>query len=258
MINVHESSVLTYSNKESVAARAEIFQMLKNYPASDEECERNMALFLKSSLLARILAINDLYREIVGLPGSIMDLGTWRGQTAVLCENLRAIHEPLNFTRRLICFDTFSGYLGFGVEDRESLWHREGTYSLSGEHSRSFLANLLNLHEKSNAMGHNFGKHTVIAGDVREKLPEFFSDNPNEFLSLIFFDLNVFQPTKNAFELVWPRLVPGGIVCFWQLTRSSVPAEGKYYAETILPSISHSIQQSRVYPGLSYIRKPLI
>ena len=59
------------------------------------------------------MATADIYRQIVSIPGDVLDIGTWRGQTAVLCENFRAIYEPLHFNRRIVCFDTFEGYKGY-------------------------------------------------------------------------------------------------------------------------------------------------
>ena len=91
MSKTHESAVVTYSSDESVDARMQIFGLLNSYPASDAEKERSLGLFLRGSLLARILAIADIYKLIVDVPGAVFDVGTWRGQTAVLCENLRAM-----------------------------------------------------------------------------------------------------------------------------------------------------------------------
>src|SRR5439155_1125014 len=162
MSKTHESAVVTYSSDESVDARMQIFGLLNSYPASDAEKERSLGLFLRGSLLARILAIADIYKLIVDVPGTVFDVGTWRGQTAVLCENLRAIFEPLHFNRRIVCFDTFEGYKGFSGKDKATKLHRDGTYALSGNDYAEFLRQLLVLHEKSNAMGHNHGKHTVI------------------------------------------------------------------------------------------------
>ena len=79
---------------------------MEEFKWNDSEKERSLGLFIRGSLLARIVAIQELYLKIIDLPGSIYDIGTWRGQTAVLCENFRAIYEPLNFKRKIICFDT--------------------------------------------------------------------------------------------------------------------------------------------------------
>lgn len=251
----HESAALTYSSQDAIVAREQIFDRLFKYPATPEEHERSLGLFLRGSLLARIIAIAKIYERIVPLPGIVMDVGTWRGQTAVLCENLRAIHEPLNFNRRIVAFDTFEGYRGFGPDDQAKSTHDNGTYSVGGEGYASYLSDLLVLHERSNAMGHNNGKHSVIVGDVRTTIPDFFASRPNECVSLAFFDVNAFDPTAKAFEEIEARLVPGGIVAFWQLTRYSISGEGRVYLEHILAKMKHRIERSDVYPGLCFITK---
>ena len=126
----HESSVITYSSDASLDARTELFEALNNYPSTPEEKERSLGLFIRGSLLARIFAIRELYEKIVMYPGVIIDLGTWRGQTAVICENLRAIFEPLHFNRRIVCFDTFEGYVGFSDKDKSTDLHKDGTYAV--------------------------------------------------------------------------------------------------------------------------------
>jgi hypothetical protein len=255
MSTQHESSALTYSSSDGLRAREELFNLLETYHASDEEKERSLGLFLRGALLARIFAITDIYKLIINLPGIVMDVGTWRGQTAVVCENLRAIFEPLHFNRRIICFDTFEGYKGFSEKDRSTELHGEGTYTLEGKSYAEFLRHILTLHEKCNAMGHNHGKHQVIQGDCRITIPSFFSDNPNEFVALAFFDVNAYEPTLVSFEAIWERLVPGGVAAFWQLTRTNVPAEGRVYTEQILGKMAHTVHRTATYPGLCYIIK---
>ena len=170
MKKTHESTVITYSDEKSLEARAKLFALLKSYPATEGEAERSLGLFLRGSLLARIFAIRELYEKIVMKPGIIVDLGTWRGQTAVVCENLRSIFEPLHFNRRIVCFDTFQGYLGFSDQDKATQLHKDGTYSVEADYAE-YLRQLLVIHEKNNAMGHNSGKHRVVQGDCRSTLP---------------------------------------------------------------------------------------
>jgi hypothetical protein len=228
---------------------------MNTYRATEDEKERSLGLFLRGSLLARILAITDIYKKIIDIPGAIFDVGTWRGQTAVVCENLRAIYEPLHFNRRIVCFDTFDGYHGFSEKDRATSLHQDGTYGVGGADYAELLRHLLVQHEKCNAMGHNNGKHTVIKGDCRETIPGFFTENPNEYVALAFFDVNSYAPTLKAFEDVWAKLVPGGIVAFWQLTRNTIPAEARVYAEHIVSGYGHTVHRTQTYPGLCYLVK---
>ena len=255
MQDSHESSIVTYSDGTSVQSRMQIFDLMRNYAATPEEAERSLGLFLRGSLLARIFAVAEIYQQIIDLPGAVFDIGTWRGQTAVLCENLRAIYEPLHLNRRIVCFDTFEGYQGFSEKDKPTDLHQDGTYGVGADYD-VFLAHLLELHEKSNAMGHNHGKHKVIKGDCRHTIPNFFDENPHEYLSLAFFDINSYVPTLEAFEHAWKRLVPGGIAAFWQLTRETIPAEARVYSEQILGKVSHRLKRTQTYPGLCYLIKP--
>jgi hypothetical protein len=252
----HESAVLTFSDAPSIEARHELFKLLRNYPGTDDEIERSLGLFIRGSLLARIFATGDIYRKITHLPGIVIDLGTWRGQTAVLCENFRAIFEPLHFNRRIVCFDTFEGYKGFSDKDKATDLHKDGTYGVGGKDYAAYLEHLLLVHEKNNAMGHNNGKHRVIVGDCRETVPTFFEENKNEFVALSFFDVNSYEPTMRCFKDIYARLVPGGIIAFWQLTRDSIAAEAMVYTQDILNLYPHRIERSATYPGLCYITKP--
>ncbi|MBB5390098.1 MULTISPECIES: TylF/MycF/NovP-related O-methyltransferase [unclassified Herbaspirillum] len=254
---MHESSIITNADQDQVKARRELFSMMAAYPATEEETERSLGLFIRGSLLARILATFEVYQRIVKLPGAIVDMGTWRGQTAVLCENFRAILEPLNFQRRIHAFDTFTGYAGFNEKDpRDAKLYSDGTYSLSSEYA-NLLKTLLQLHERNNAMGHVNGKHRVWEGDCRQTFDTFRKEFPGEMISLAWFDLNVLEPTRDSFKDVIRQLVPGGIVAFWQLTRGGqVPTEGMHYLNDILGEYKHTIHKAEAYPSLCYLTFP--
>ena len=251
----HESVEISYASNEMIDARYEIFEQMNLFAGSKYEKERSLGLFLRASLLARFLGVSDLYKIIIGKPGCILDLGTWRGQTAVLCENYRAIYEPLHLNRRIIAFDTFDGYVGFSDIDKSTPTHQDGTYKSGGTDYANYLSDLLVMHEQANAMGHLTHKHQVLQGDIRKTLPRFFNDNPSEIVSLAFFDLNSYAPTEEAFHQVWQRLIPGGVVAFWQLTRKEIPAEGRFYSNEVLNKIKHEIRTASTYPGLCYIIK---
>jgi hypothetical protein len=254
---MHESSIITNADTDQLTARRELFDLMDDYPASKEEMERSLGLFVRGSLLARILASFEVYQKIVHLPGAILDMGTWRGQTAVLCENFRAILEPLNFQRRIHAFDTFTGYAGFNEHDpRDSKLYSDGTYSLSTEYA-DLLRRLLNLHERNNAMGHIHDKHRVWEGDCRQTLAAFQKECPGEMVSLAWFDLNVMEPTRGAFDVIFERLVPGGVIAFWQLTRGGqVPTEGMHYLQSILGKRKHVLHKTQAYPSLCYLTFP--
>lgn len=67
------STSVTQSSESQLEAREQLWQSFSNAPLDDAEKERNLGLFIRSASLARMLAISDLYREIVHLPGSVLD-----------------------------------------------------------------------------------------------------------------------------------------------------------------------------------------
>ena len=251
----NESTAQSFSNKESLEARKEIFKLMNDFSWDDSEKERSLGLFLRGSLLARIIATQELYLKIVDLPGTIFDVGTWRGQTAVLCENFRAIYEPLNFRRKIVGFDTFDGYPDFSKKDKPLRFQKKGTYQAGGIDYVEYLKKLICLHEKSNAMGHNHNKHEIIVGNTKETIPLYFKDNPHSLISLAFLDLNSYESTYDALTHIYPKIVPSGIIAFWQLQNHEVHGEGGVYNDLINSKYSHECLKSRVYPGLCYIIK---
>ena len=250
-----ETTKQSFSNKESLEARKEIFSLMEDFKWNDSEKERSLGLFIRGSLLARIVAIQELYLKIIDLPGSIYDIGTWRGQTAVLCENFRAIYEPLNFKRKIICFDTFTGYPKFSEKDKPLKYQTEGSYEVGGEEYKDYLKKLITLHEKSNAMGHIFNKHEIVVGNTKETIPKYLKENPHNLISLAFLDLNSYESTLQALENIYQRVVPSGVIAFWQLENKEIQAEGSVYNDFINGKKIHTCFNSKVYPGLCYIIK---
>ena len=68
---------------------------------------------MRSGALARILFLNELYEKIVHLPGCVIEFGTWWGQSLVLFDNLRVVHEPYNLNTPFCNAYDFSDIFGF-------------------------------------------------------------------------------------------------------------------------------------------------
>lgn len=250
----YNQAAYTNSTEESIKSRDELYNLLQTYNAPEQEKERSLALFLRGSQLARMLGVHEVYNQILGLPGTIMDFGTWRGSTAVLCENYRAIYEPLNFQRHIYAFDTFSGYVGFKEGEARTKEMSNGQYGLPENYDET-LDYILKLHEKNNAMGHISGKHTVIKGDVRATLPSLLSEHKGLSISLVFFDISSVEPTTVVLEHVLERLLIGGIIAMWHFGRRETQAEGEVFFNLIRDKIKYSIHTCKTYPSLAYIKK---
>ena len=54
----------------------------------------------------------------------------------------------------------------------------------------------------------------LIKGDVTETLKDYLDKNPGFRVSIANFDLDVQEPTEVCLNLLWDRIVPGGILVF--------------------------------------------
>ena len=82
-----------------------------------------------------------LYKKIIPVHGVIMEFGVRWGQNLSLFHSLRGIHEPYNYNRKIIGFDTFTGFPSVHDCDSESL--SKGDYAVS-DGWQDELENILN------------------------------------------------------------------------------------------------------------------
>ena len=179
----------------------------------------SLGLYLKCSALAKILFINELYQLILDIPGVIVEFGCWRGQNLVLFENLRAIYEPFNQTRRIIGFDTFEGHTAAPITG----------YELEDGYNK-YLEQLLDWHEKNNILG-NIKKHEVIKGDVCKTVPDYFKKNDEVMIALAYFDLASYKPTKVCLETIKARLQPGSVIMLDEYNNPAYEGETRAFRE---------------------------
>jgi hypothetical protein len=237
------------SSPEALAGRQRLFQLFRDRPMADEELLVNLGLYMRSGAFAKFLFLNELYQKILPIPGLICEFGVWWGQTLVVMENLRAAYEPYNYTRRIVGFDTFTGYRSIGAGDKRSSTIAEGVYGVP-EGYETYLAQLLAYHEQENVMGH-IAKHEVIKGDATVTTKAYFDDHPEALVALAFFDVALYEPTRAGLEAIKPRLVRGSVVAFDELNNRDYPGETRAALE-VLGLKEHRLLRSAFLPDRSY------
>jgi len=241
----------TQASKNQIEARRKISRLAINTLEENDEFHRDLPSYLHSGIYARIFGIQELYLQTIGIPGLILDLGTYRGSTAIILENLRAIYEPFAHQKAVFAFDTFEGYVGFSAEESRDSTIANATYSLPTGWETS-LTDLMVNHEIAN--GKNFSCNRIIKGDATIRLPEILNLLKAPAISMVFFDMNAFEPTYKCLQEITPYLVTGSVVAFWQHQRPEITGERMALsaAATFLPE--HSIHTSKTYPSLVYIK----
>lgn len=237
------------SSPDQLVARERLYELFRQRPMPDAELLVNVGLYTRSSVLAKLLFLDELYRRILPLPGVIMVFGAWWGQDVVVMHNLRAVHEPYNALRRVVAFDTFTGYSNLSSADKPSDTIKAGAYSTQADYVDHLTA-LLDYHSSENVMTH-IRKFEIVVGDVTQTLQEYFERHPETLVALAYLDLALYEPTKRVLELVMPRMVKGGVVAMDQLNSAEYPGETRAYRE-VLGLVDHHIFRSAFLPDRSY------
>lgn len=240
----------TKSSEAQVRQREVLYRLFRERPMPDDQLLLSLGLYMRSSALAKILFVNELYELILNQPGVIMEFGTWWGQNLVLFENLRAIYEPFNQNRRVIGFDTFQGYQMISEQDRPSETIKIGGYKVSANY-KDHLEALIDYHEKNNVLA-SVKKHQVIEGNVMETVPRFFQENPETVVALAYFDMAVYAPTKSCLEAIKPHLMRGSVLMLDEFNSHDYPGETIAFKETFHDR-KFSLRRSRFMTDRTFV-----
>jgi hypothetical protein len=233
----------SYASETQQQFRRRLNEKFRETPLPLEHLVCNFGLYTRGSVLVKILVINEIYEMILDMPGVVMEFGTWWGQNLIFFENLRAIYEPFNKTRRVIGFDSFDGYTGFSDKDKKTAVMSEGGYSVSGGY-KEYLKELLEIHEGNNAIGHVRGRHELVEGNVIETVPQYFKHRPETIVALAYLDVGLYAPTKAILEGIKAHVLPGSVILLDELTWDEAPGEAVAFKE-VFRDVKYKIRRSR-------------
>lgn len=224
-------ALTTYASSTEKNNRDGLKACFDNCPIPKDQLLSNLGLFLESKQLARILFMDHIYRLSMELQGVVIEFGTHWGQNTALFTALRGIYEPFNRHRKIIGFDTFQGFPSLSEKDGSSELMKLGQLR-TGEGYPSYLRNLLDLHQNLNPLSH-IQKNEICVGDASIEFKNYLDRNPQTIVSLVYFDFDLYEPTRKCLELVKPRLVKGSVVGFDELNDPDSPGETTALMEVV-------------------------
>lgn len=212
------------ASDKQVAAREKLLDLFRRRPMSDDVLLAQFEMYVRSSVLAKLLFMNEIYQLILDIPGVIMEFGVWYGRNLCLFSELRAVYEPYNYNRRVIGFDTFGqGYTEPGEHDGSFDCVVEGSHPLPDDYEK-YLSELLDYHEAENVNAH-IKKYALVRGNAAETIHKYLKDWPETIVALAFFDLGLYEPTRECLKAIRPRLVRGSILAMDELNCKELPGE---------------------------------
>jgi hypothetical protein len=212
------------AGKAYQSGRMALAQLLRSSPIPDAEITANLGLYIERMHLSRILLMHELYKRILRVPGIIVEFGVRWGQNLALFNAFRGMYEPYNYTRRIVGFDTFSGFPSVAPQDQSAATRVDvGNYSVSDSWQQT-LEMLLSRHEALSPLPH-IKKTELVVGDATKTFPGYLQQHPEAIVALAYFDFDIYQPTKECLEALLPRLPVGALVVFDELNCPEFPGE---------------------------------
>lgn len=245
-----KTKVVSSSNLEELSDGKLLRDILFSGAIPEEFLLDNIGLFLRRQTLSRILLMNKLYEKIISKHGIIMEFGVFFGQNQALFSSLRGIHEPYNYTRKIVGFDTFNGFPSISEKDGKNDAVSLGSYSVTKNYEE-ILQSIIKIHSRNSPL-HHCHKFELIKGDASQTLKKYLSSNPETIVSLAYFDFDIYEPTRDCLSILLPHLAKGSIIVFDELNCPQFPGETIAFKE-ILGINNYVLNRDKDNPYVSWI-----
>ncbi len=190
----------------------------------------NFPKYIRRQKLTRLLALYEIFKKVLPIKGSIVECGVYHGFSLMAWANMSAVLEPANLTRRIYGFDTFEGFPDAGEKDFNEIMNPQTGQLCSNSFEE--LKELIQIYDSNRFLGH-VNKVQLIKGDITKTIPGFLTNNHHLVVSLLFLDMDLYEPTKVAIEHFYPRMPKGAIIAFDELDNPIWPGETVALLETM-------------------------
>jgi hypothetical protein len=219
--------------KKDIEAMEGIESLFDNFSGSTLSKLDNFTRHVRRQCLSKFLARSEIYNQILDVHGSVLDLGVSAGQSLFTWAQLSSIREPLNYTRKIIGFDTFEGIPGISKEDllspAPSAHLKVGGFRF--EHLDQ-LKSAVEKYDLNRNLGH-IEKVELIKGNICETLPKYLEENAHLVVALLHIDVDVYEATKVALDHAVKLMPKGAIIVFDEINQVPYPGETKAVIDSI-------------------------
>ncbi len=234
--------------------RSNLEDYYNSSPGSAVEKLENFSKYVPRQNLARFLVRYEIFKQIIDVQGSIVECGVLFGGGLMTFAKLSAILEPYNFQRRIIGFDSFTGFPSISEQDQRGLNERKSKHMKPGgfgaEDAYADILKAVDVFDQNRFLSH-FPKVDVIRGDFQTTGPQYLADHPHLVISCLYLDFDLYEPTKLALDYFYSRIPKGGIIVFDELNEEAFPGETIAVAERLMLNTLR-IRRFPFEPRISY------
>lgn len=199
-----------------------IAQIFERCPDPVDIRLENFPKYVRRQHLKRFLALYEIFKLVLPVKGSIVECGVFRGFGVMSWAKLSAMLEPENLIRRIYGFDTFAGFPSVAHQDRTKI--TEGPVGGLYADSHDELQDLIKEYDRDRFLGH-IEKVELIKGDIVQTIPKFLAEHQHLVVSLLFLDVDLYEPTRAALKHFMPRMPKGAVLAFDELDNPQWPGE---------------------------------
>jgi len=191
----------------------------------------NFVKYVTRQDLTAFLFKYEVFKKILHVHGSSVECGVFQGNGLMTFAQISSILEPINHQRRIIGFDTFSGFPKLSKEDKGST----SAFAKKGHLATNSYDDLLNCISvfDSNRFINHIPKVELVKGDISYTVPKYLKNNPHTIVSLLYLDVDIYKPTKVSLKHFINRMPKGGIIAFDELNTKKFVGETIATLETI-------------------------
>lgn len=178
-----------------------------------ENVRRHWPLYAETMQIGRQLAIYECLKMVRRIPGHIVEIGCHKGANLLFMAKVLRLFSP-ETNKKVIGFES-----GRGLEDfvpADGTRQDKGAYAWDAGDDEIIM---------QAAAKYNCSVALVV-GDVKDTLRIYLNARQYECFSMVYLDADLYTPTMEALQRLWPLLSPGGVMVFDEGCDSAHPGEG--------------------------------
>lgn len=207
-----------------------LLSLYESCPIPSDEKLSHLGLFTRRQPMSRVMFMWEVYKKIIDVHGVIFEFGVRWGQDLALFESFRGMLEPFNYNRKIVGFDTFSGFPSVSEKDNIFLT-KQGDMTVTEEYE-VYLDKILRSHENASPISH-IKKYELVKGDATLTCEKYLRKHPETIISFAYFDFDIYEPTKVCLELCKEHFTKGSVIAFDELNHPDWPGETVALKETL-------------------------
>lgn len=160
-----------------------------------------------NKLYARI----GFYERTSHLVGDIVECGVFKGSGLATWLKILALNEP-NTIKKVIGFDYFDPSFVESLSDPTDRRSMIEVFTRC-KAVKSDLS-VESVTKRIRDAGLDTSRVDLVSGDIGTTANAYVSARPGMRISVLYLDLDLYNPTYDALKNLWSRVVPGGVVVF--------------------------------------------